>query len=112
MNEAVLTTIVIAFFGFLLVSVVTVTAFFVSRWVKGLDSALQANTKALTTLNQKLVMMMRDIEDHARAIEHLQGRSCGHADCPYFDPDKTPIPRLARTRLTDGPDSGQSEVAR
>ena len=96
MSDSVVTSIIIGAFGFLMVTLFTIVAFFVVRWIKGLDSTLKR-------LNETLETVLRDVDRHEQmfANGYHQGGGCSTAGCPFYDSDKTPIPRLAHTRMGD-----------
>ena len=97
MSDAVQTAIIIGFFGFLFTTLVSVTVFFIMRLIKTIDKL----TDAVERMDKQMINVLNDIDTQATQIAHLAAHRCATEGCPFYDPDKTPTPRLLRTRAED-----------
>jgi hypothetical protein len=107
-NDAVQTAIIISFFGFLFTGLVSICVFFGIRLIKTIDkltNVVERMDKQILQVDVDLNAHAVVLEAHAKQISHLAAKRCGDENCPLFDPDATPIPRLARTRVGDKEDS-------
>ena len=108
MNDALQQTLLIAICAMFVTITGTVIAFFTVRWIKSLDATLKELGRnvsrfegSVIALKGELQLIRRDIEDHSDDLVELKSRSCSTPGCPFYDPDKTPTSRHARTRTTD-----------
>lgn len=108
MTDTLQQTLLIAMCSMFVAVTGSVIAFFTVRWIKSLDATLKELGRnvsrfegSVIALKGELQLIRRDIEDHSDDLVELKSRSCGTPGCPFYDPDKTPVPRHTRTRSTD-----------
>lgn len=105
MSHDLVTAIIVSFFGFIFITVMSVAAFFAIRWIKSLDStanklshAIDTLTTTVSNLDKKMDLLDRDIKGHDEAIMKLQGRNCPNPECPFFAASSEPL-KVTRTRM-------------
>jgi uncharacterized protein YoxC len=91
MSIEIITSILVGFFGFVLVLLLSVLGFFIIRWIKGwdksmelLNQSLEKLSSAVTKLDGKVDQMDSAIAAHDKMIEHIQNKGCGHPECPMW----------------------------
>lgn len=105
MSHDLVTAIIVSFFGFIFVTVMSVAAFFAIRWIKSLDStatklslAIDSLTTTVANLDKKMDLLDKDIQSHDEAIIKLQGRNCPNPECPFYLAASEHL-KVTRTRM-------------
>lgn len=112
---------IVGIFSVAITTLLGICAYLFKRWMdrredaearqeegaKQLTDVLSELKAALQELGGDFRRLAEDVEGHEKILRAMPAAihgGCSNEGCPYYDPDKTPVPRHIRTRLTDPKD--------